>query len=114
MHAAVLQAQIKITNMIRPRIRAEIGQHKYRCPSGNDTPDPPPDPPGEMGNKKKSKGVLKYSWGNALHKAAVAITSTSPTAAQPHPTPSAVAQALPGIPIGILKSKKVDLGTKSN
>ncbi len=48
---AVLKVKMKIKIKLPPQMRSEIG-HKSYISVGNDSPDPPPDPPGEGGEKQ--------------------------------------------------------------
>ncbi len=51
---AVLKIEIQIKNKITPESDPKSGQN-HRYAYGNDSPDPPPDPPGRGITKKYSK-----------------------------------------------------------
>jgi hypothetical protein len=59
---AVLVVEIKVEIKLPPGSGPKSSQH-HRLPKENGSPDPPPDPPGGRGDRKKLKSVLKYSWG---------------------------------------------------
>ncbi len=61
----------KVNMEIKIKIIYEFGPASApnrRCSLENDSPDPPPDPPGE-GDKNKLKSVLEYSWAGLIWEA---------------------------------------------